>query len=237
MNEIRECPFCGSDSHQIVITPTGIYLFVQCLDCGAEGPRGDTISKSEDEWNTRAYDAELTRQQQEIERIQADYDRLNQFDQTQSAKLLQEIAKLRPDLYCPSCKAIFKEPGLTGQKITADPDDSYPGDACCPECGNVDYEQYQDWLEDEVERLEGEAKAHKSNIDALYNMYHQAEQECQAVKNERDAAVAVVTEYKDCQDCAHYLTDMCKRCDRVKTCDNFPAKPCWQWRGPAKEGE
>jgi len=58
--ETRQCPFCGSDlsRHEIVIVNEldgGGEMFVECLDCGACGPKVFALDKHHavDVWNDR----------------------------------------------------------------------------------------------------------------------------------------------------------------------------------------
>lgn len=73
MSEIRECPLCGkkAEIEREECEYEEPKTYISCSNCGVSLPcyfESSAIKL----WNTRAYDAELTRQQQEIERLRRD---------------------------------------------------------------------------------------------------------------------------------------------------------------------
>ncbi|MBD1602407.1 Lar family restriction alleviation protein [Pseudomonas typographi] len=53
--ELLPCPFCGSNNLRHEIRS---HSFVECLDCGCDGPLRPHMSASKDAWNARAAPAE-----------------------------------------------------------------------------------------------------------------------------------------------------------------------------------
>ena len=67
MNELSACPFCGSSDVSVIETDDRVvdglndpipgadryWSFVECGDCGAQGPKENTEAASIDNWNRR----------------------------------------------------------------------------------------------------------------------------------------------------------------------------------------
>ena len=87
--ELRECPFCGYIA-EFSMHGFGQYS-VKCVQCHATRERYQGAENAALAWNTRAYDAALTAQQSEIERLKKDYDRINDFENSQCVKLLAKL--------------------------------------------------------------------------------------------------------------------------------------------------
>ena len=52
MNEIKPCPFCGSNS--LIIESNNSYFRINCGKCECHGPKEDTYEKAISAWNRRA---------------------------------------------------------------------------------------------------------------------------------------------------------------------------------------
>jgi Lar family restriction alleviation protein len=53
MEEIKNCPFCGSDRVAVVNSFVRDSSFIECDGCGAEGPGEPLGTKTFDKWNKR----------------------------------------------------------------------------------------------------------------------------------------------------------------------------------------
>lgn len=80
MNELKPCPFCGSDHYQHEGNSDGGELWFSCQNCGAYSPvstntDGDDYSETVAKWNTRpledALRAEIATLKSENERLKS----------------------------------------------------------------------------------------------------------------------------------------------------------------------
>ena len=102
--ELRECPFCGcketerhtTQKYDSECDAQGYESTISCAECcGRLSAWAFKQDAAEDgitaAWNTRAYDTIITAQQGEIERLEKDYDRINDFENSQCVKLLAKL--------------------------------------------------------------------------------------------------------------------------------------------------
>lgn len=53
MIELKECPFCGNDSEQVIRSGYGLY-WVECEGCNSRGPNEHMKREAIKSWNARA---------------------------------------------------------------------------------------------------------------------------------------------------------------------------------------
>ena len=69
--EIKPCPFCGSDT-EVFFYEIG-YAYIECLndECMAMGPDGNTKEEAIQKWNQRPYDYDMPAIVKKVQRMEA----------------------------------------------------------------------------------------------------------------------------------------------------------------------
>lgn len=57
MDELKPCPFCGSDEDIRVVSEYSEAFYVYCLTCTSCGPSGATSQEAIEAWNRRTGDS------------------------------------------------------------------------------------------------------------------------------------------------------------------------------------